>query len=194
MGVLDTEIHSEIDKTWEMNESQRNIFEQLTELCKNENLPNPPNVRHIDKKRVEEASSKVNEVISRIATHNITHTNRLIKAGATISAKHLGVKESPNGRKNREPHWKRRIKRKTNKLRKDVSMIEEWKDGKLRKEIQEAKLNRLYSVKKKGFKRVAEELKQRIKATSATVKRYTERVKQYRQKRLFQTNQSKFYK
>ena len=52
----------------------------------------------------------------------------------------------------------------------------------------------MYSVNKKGFKRVAEELKQRIKDKSATVKRYTERVKQYRQNRLFQTNQSKFYK
>ena len=72
-------------------------------------------------------------------------------------------------------------------------MIERWKDGKLRKETQKARLNRLYSVKKKGFKRVAEELKQRIKAKLATVKKHTQRVKQYRQNRLFQSNQSKFY-
>ena len=46
-------------------------------------------------------------------------------------------------------------------------MIERCKDGKLRKDSQTAKLNRLYSVKKKGFKRVAEELKQRIKLSQS---------------------------
>ena len=120
-------------------------------------------------------------------THNITQTNKLIKAGAIVTAKLLGMKESSTGKKVREPYRKRRIEGKMNELRKDVSMIEQWKDYKLRKEKQKARLNRLYSVK--GFKRVAEELKQRIKAT---VKRYTERVKQYRQYHLFQSNQSKF--
>ena len=34
---------------------------------------------------------------------------------------------------------------------------------------------------------------QRIKAKAVTLKRYKNRVKQYRQNRLFQSNQSKFY-
>ena len=38
-----------------------------------------------------------------------------------------------------------------------------------------------------------EELKQWIKAKAATLKRYKNRVKQYRQNRLFQSNQTKFY-
>ena len=41
--------------------------------------------------------------------------------------------------------------------------------------------------------RAAEELKQQIKAKAATLKRYKNKVKQYRQNRLFQSNQSKFY-
>ena len=63
----------------------------------------------------------------------------------------------------------------------------------LRKESQRARLDHMYRVKRKEYKRVAEELKQWIKAKAATLKRYKNRVNQYRQNRLFQSNQSKFY-
>ena len=63
----------------------------------------------------------------------------------------------------------------------------------LRKESQKTRLDNLYRVKRKSYKRAAKELKQQIKAKAATLKRYKNRVKQYRQDRLFQSNQSKFY-
>ena len=66
-------------------------------------------------------------------------------------------------------------RRKIDQLRKDLSLIERWKEGKLKKESKKARLERLYKIKNKGFKRTAEELKQ---AKSATVKRYTDRIKQ----------------
>ena len=40
---------------------------------------------------------------------------------------------------------------------------------------------------------VIEELKQRQLAKSAKIKRYEQRIKQYRQNRLFQTDQRKLY-
>ena len=63
----------------------------------------------------------------------------------------------------------------------------------LRKENQKTRLDHLCRIKIKGYKRAAEELKQWIKAKAATLKRYKNRVKQYRQNRLFQSNQTKFY-
>ena len=65
----------------------------------------------------------------------------------------------------------------------------------LRKESQITKLDieSLYRVKRKGYNRAAEGLKQRIKAKAATLKRYKNRVNHYRQNKLFQSNQSKFY-
>ena len=54
------------------------------------------------------------------------------------------------------------------------------------------RLEHLYHVKRKAYKRAAEELKQRIKAKATTVERYTDRV-EYRENRLFQSNQSRFY-
>ena len=63
----------------------------------------------------------------------------------------------------------------------------------LRKESQMTRLDHLLRIKKQGYKRVAKELKQRIKAKDVFLKRYKNRVKQYRQIRLFQSKQSKFY-
>ena len=51
----------------------------------------------------------------------------------------------------------------------------------------------MYHMKAKGRKRVKEELKQRVTAKAAQIKRYTDRIKQYRQNRMFQDNQRRFY-
>ena len=56
----------------------------------------------------------------------------------------------------------------------------------LGKESQKTRLDHLYRIKGKGYKRAAEELKQRIKAKPVTLKQYKNRVKQCRQNRLFQ--------
>ena len=39
-----------------------------------------------------------------------------------------------------------------------------------------------------------EEIKQRVKAKAAKIKRYDERIKQFRENQLFRTDQSRFYK
>ena len=50
-----------------------------------------------------------------------------------------------------------------------------------------------YRVKRKGLKTVIEELKQRMLAKSAKVKRYEQRIEQFRQKRIFDLDQKKMY-
>ena len=55
-------------------------------------------------------------------------------------------------------------------------------------------LERRYYLKKKGVTIIViEELKQRILAKTAKVKRYQERVDQYRQNRMFRTNQKRLF-
>ena len=103
-----------------------------------------------------------------------------------------GIKEIKN-KKKEEPFWKRRIESNINAFCKDVSLIGGWETGMLKKESQMTRLDYLRRGKSKGYKRAAEELKERIKAKAATLKRYKNRVKPYRQNSLFQYNQSKFY-
>ena len=96
-------------------------------------------------------------------------------------------------KKKEEPFCKRRIESNMNALQKDVSLTERWETGMLRKESQKIRLDHLYRIKRKGYKRAAEELKQRIKAKAATLKRNKNRVKQYQQNRLFQSNRRNFF-
>ena len=50
-----------------------------------------------------------------------------------------------------------------------------------------------YRVKRKGVKTVIKELKQRMLAKSAKVKRYDQRIKQFRQTRIFDVDWKKIY-
>ena len=61
----------------------------------------------------------------------------------------------------------------------------------MRKKSQETRLDHLYQVKRKEYKRATDKLKQQIKAKAA--KQYENRGKQCRQNSLFQSNQLKFY-
>ena len=51
-----------------------------------------------------------------------------------------------------------------------------------------------YGIKRKGLTTVIEELKQRLLAKAAKIKRYGDRITQYRQNRMFTVEQKKVYK
>ena len=171
---------------------KQNIVEKIVEQMKKNNLPNTQNLTRIDRVRLKEKTTLVDEVIDSVQTSNITEDNKLSKCGALVITQLFGIKEIKN-KKKEEPFWKKRTESNINTLRKDVSLIERWEAGILRKESQKTRLDHLYRVKRKKYKRAAEELKQRIKAKAVTLKRYKNRVKQYRQNRLFESNQSKSY-
>ena len=56
-------------------------------------------------------------------------------------------------------------------IRKDVSIIEIWETEMLRKKSHKTRLDHLHQVKRKEYKREAEELKQRIKAKAVILRR-----------------------
>ena len=84
-----------------------------------------------------------------VQTSNITEDNKLVKCGALVITQLLGIKEIENKQKE-EPFWKRRIETKINALRKDVSLIERWETGMLRKKSQKTWLDVLYQVKERS--------------------------------------------
>ena len=150
-----------------------------SELLQKDNLSNPQNLRRIDRVRLEEKVKFVNEVIDSVQTSSITENNKLVKCGALVVTQLLWIKELKN--KNiEETFWKRRIESNINTLRKNVSLIERWDAETLRKKSQMTRLDYLYWIKTKGYKRAAEKVKQRIKAKAATLKCYKNRIKQNR--------------
>ena len=56
------------------------------------------------------------------------------------------------------------------------------------------RLDRKYHLKKNGVRMVTEELKQRLMAKVAKIRRYEERMKQYKQNRMFNIDQKRVYK
>ena len=123
------------------------MLEQIVELMKKENLPNPQNLRRINRVRLKEQTKLEEEVKHFVQTSNITEDNKLVKCGTLVTIQLLGVKEIKN-KKKEEPFWKRRTESNINALRKDASLTERWETGMLRKKSQKTILNYLYRVKR----------------------------------------------
>ena len=152
-----------------------------------------PALRNVPKKKLLEETAKVDKVLSKFKTYSITKTNELFYAGAVVVTNRLGVKiDKVAGRK--EPIRKRRLQNKIKELRKDVSHLEASKDKGISNFRHQETLERKYSIRVKRLNVVVEELKQRITAIAAKVRRYQGRVDNYRQNRLFENNQRQFYR
>ena len=168
------------------------ILKMLFDQLRKRDPQKPPNLRNTERSKLKKAVAEVNSVISLIETQTITETNRLLLAGANVVAAHLGFKAGGSKRV-KEPWWLRRIKSKIQQLRKDISRLEKYMSGEIRKSKISDQLKRKHKIDVKGPSVVLEELKQRLTAQAAKLKRYQERHKQYRQNRMFETNQRRLF-
>ena len=89
---------------------------------------------------------------------------------------------------------KKRLQNKIKELRKDVSQLEASKDKDISDFKHWERLERKYSIRVKTLNVVLKELKPRITAIAAKVRRYQGRVDSYRQNRIFGNNQRQFYR
>ena len=109
-------------------------------------------------------------------------------------AEWIGMNKSEHRNKN-EPRWKRRIVGDIKRLKQKVNFLEREVKGELglKKKRKLGELNERYRVKRKGLKTVIEELKQIILVKSAKVRRYKQRIEQFRQNRIFHFDQKQIY-
>ena len=137
-------------------------------------------LRNVPKKKLLEETARVDKVLSKFKTHSITKTNELLYAGALVVINRLGVKiDKVTGRK--EPMWKRRLQNKIKELRKELSQLKALKNKAVSNFRHWEKLEREYSIRVKRLDVVIEELKQRIIAIAANVRRFQGGVDSYRQ-------------
>ena len=71
--------------------------------------------------------------------------------------------------------------------------MQELSNNRLKSKSKINEVTKAYNITQKGTERVVEELKQRIIATRAKIKRYDESNKGYQQNQLFKTNQKRLY-
>ena len=74
-------------------------------------------------------------------------------------------------------------------ITKELGQLNRMRRGELQNEDVISKLERNFNLKRKGAGVVHEEVWQRLVAVEATLKKYDNRTKQYRQNRLFESNQ-----
>ena len=79
-------------------------------------------------------------------------------------------------------------------LRKDLSQLEASKDKDINNFRHWERLERKYNIRVKRLNVVIEQLKYRITAIAAKARRYQGRADSYRQNRLFEYNQRRFYR
>ena len=176
-----------------LDEEEVAIVIELAEVMERARKDQLQALRTVPKKKLLEETAKVDKVLSKFKTHSITKTNELSYAGAFVVTNGLGVKiDKVAGTK--EPMWKRRLQNKIKELRKDLSQLEASKDKDISNFRHWERLERKYSIRVKRLNVVIEELKQRITAIAAKVRRYQGRVDSYRQNRLFGNNQRQFYR
>ena len=89
--------------------------------------------------------------------------------------------------------WKGRIERDIKTLRRDINILERKRKDQLKAMGKYVELDRKYNIKKKGLTTVIEELKQRMMAKSVKIKRYQQRISQYRQNRILSVDQKRIY-
>ena len=147
-------------------------------------------LRHIDRDKLQKEVRKIDSALKHVRIHNITDLNDTLYVCAQIVTSKFVTRKANSPRV--EKGWKRRLKDKLVLTQKELSRIVEarnrdYVDG-FRKRI-ELK----FDIKKKGYDVVIEERKQRVKALSCKIKRYTDRIEQYRVNRLFQNNQKRYY-
>ena len=174
-----------------LDEEQIAILMEIAEVIERGRKDKLPALRNVAKKKLLEESAKVDKVLSKFKTHSITKTNELFYAGVVVTNR-LGVKiDKVAWRK--EPMWKRRLQKKIKELRKDFSQLEasKHKDSNFR---HWERLERKFSIIVKSLNVVIEELKKRVTAIAAKVRRYQGPVDSYRQNRLFENNQRQFYR
>ena len=63
---------------------KQHMLGKIVELMKKDNLPNPQNLRRIDRVRLRAKTKLVNEVIHSVQTSSITEDNKLVKCAAVV--------------------------------------------------------------------------------------------------------------
>ena len=178
-----------------LTDEQQNLLNRLNEILASENKP-IFNLKKFNRYEVMAKTNQINTILKHVCKPaTITETRDLLQASSSLIGEILGAKKIEVKQK-QEPFWKRRIEKDIENLRRDLSMIDSWFTGKWKNKT-EAKMNHLdkkYHLKKLGFKHAIETIKQRVLAKTNKLKRYNKRCQQYQQNRLFQSDQTRFFR
>ena len=124
------------------------MIEKMEEIL-NINRVRLPSLRGIDRRKLEISVQKVDAVLQKIETTDITSTNDLIYADAVIVNEIVGVKSSGKTTDKEPCMWKRRLQKQVSELNKDLGRVNALMQEKKIKQKHKDELQRRYKIKKK---------------------------------------------
>ena len=180
------------------NDEENKIIARIHQIVANDECREIPSLKNVDKSLVMKEVSIVNSLLRNfvaIGLPDITKANRLLYAGSYVVCERLGLlKERGEKLKSKKPWWQRRLESSIQQWRKDLSRLNEIKNGKLLKKRALDELERRYQLKERGIRSVKVFLETKIKAASNKIKFFVEKNLTNRQNKLFKNNQSYLYK
>ena len=105
----------------ELSPEEVEVIKKLEEILQEEEK-RLPSLRRIDRRKLKEVTRKVDAVLKKIETNDITTTNDLIYARAVVVTDLVGLKRG-NRQTGKEPWWKRRLENQVKMLNKHQGRI-----------------------------------------------------------------------
>lgn len=130
----------------------------------------------------------------------ITELNHLIYATATVVIEKCGrTRKKQNSRRHtgsKEPPWKIRIQKQIQGLRKETSILVEVRQGNMSRSLKKVKdLFRIHGIEdEEKLNIVIENLKQKISSKTQRINRYSKRIEQFNQNRMYNTDRKQFFR
>ena len=168
----------------ELTQEQKPIPRNLKRIF-NSGKTTLPSLRNIEWRIVKAETNKVNQVLTYISMNNITELNELIYASAKLVCEKIGI-PSKNTKEKSKPGWEFRLETQIKNQRKQLKVIKQKKYAEINRNRKEKTTQEKLTIQ-------LEEIYQKVLAKEGMLKRYRQRVKQYRQNRTFQNNERKFY-
>ena len=141
-----------------------------------------PCLRKVEKGKLFTEVRKVNELLNKVESKDMTEENDLFYQGAAMMTKVFEKNKTKDEKK--QPWWKRRLESQVKELNKDLGRLNALLEGKKMKKNTRMR----YKLKEKGKPKVKEEILQRIKAKTAKINRHQQRVSQFQQNGFFRNN------
>ena len=193
------EVHEETnERVAKMAEDIQKKWEICKEMPINER-PAIPKIRrdHLAKEAIKHANEAIQDIKDKQSKPlNLTDINQLLYAAASSVAEAVGARpRKPKSRKRTQPKWKEKIEKEIQKLRGQLSLLNELENGSNVKEKKKKQLERKYNIKQKEDMKTAKEtLKQQIQAKAQRIRRFEKRSRFFRQNKIFKEDAKKLYR
>lgn len=192
--------NEEHDKQLNTEPTFEQIIKNQISLIENTTFDQRKPLRKLQKTpQVSDLINKANEALRNILTPESTILkidNTAYAAAKVITDQILPEKQtdSTKRKKWKRPPWEHRLSEKVNSLRKQLSILSEYRRRPNNKQKTRKLIAKWTMENTRTIEEVIENLKQRLTATAQRLRRCKKRVEQFHQNRLFQNNTAQFYR